>query len=215
MESIDEIIELKRDMDSKNQEISDMGDIHKELTLECKRLEHEREGNLKTLESLFLKSSDAVLTQLPDRTLIDRIIALKKDIDSKKRELSEYEEVITTCRSEYKSIESKREKLLVKLLESFEETPPAERFNISKELNKAVPHMNGIKSLNVTPDSVYEEEARADADYKSVIKDALSPKVKALLASKRDEDEAEAEEIQRNAAARKGGTRRKRRKTRR
>jgi len=78
MESIDEIIELKRDMDSKNQEISDMEDIHKELTLECKRLEHEREGNLKTLESLFLTSSDAVLTQLPDRTLIDRIIALKK-----------------------------------------------------------------------------------------------------------------------------------------
>jgi hypothetical protein len=111
------------------------------------------------------------------------------------------------------------------LLESIEETP-TERFNISKELNKAVPHTDGIKSSNITPDSVYEEEARADDDYKSVINDALSPNVRALLASKRDEDEAEAEEIQRNAEARereeheakakrKGGTRRKRRKTRR
>jgi len=170
-ELIDKIIDLKERMDRKTREIHDLEDIHTQLSLEKKRLESERERLLQNVSSLFIESSEAVLTELPDRSIIDRIIEIKQVLDSHAKELRDYEKELSTLRTQYKRMETTRESFIVDLCDLLKETPPKEPIHLS-----AAFHFMD-KKTNLTEPHVEEEERNYLARRRHTIREALSPNV--------------------------------------
>lgn len=168
---IDKIIDLKENMDRKTGEIRELEHIHRQLLLEKKRLTSERERLLQDVSSLFIESSDAVLTELPDRSIIDRIIVIKNVLDSHAKELRDYEKELVTLRTQYTRMENTRESYIVELCDLLKESPPKEPINLSA----AFKFMD--KKTNLTEPHVEEAERMHLERRRHTIREALSPNV--------------------------------------
>ena len=139
-ELIDKIIDLKEQMEKRD--------------MERKHMESERERLLQQVSSLFIDSYDAILTELPDRSLIDRIIQLTHTLEMRDTRM-----------------ESIRDSYIVELCDLLKESPPKEPIHLS-----AAFHFMD-KKTNLTEPHVEEAERMHLERRHHTIREALSPNV--------------------------------------